>query len=116
MGGVVLTVERSWARNLADRHGVSADPVDDRARREPVITIAGARRRVDDTGVRAGAGTAAAHESTALDNAAAHDSAATTPHNTTAAARDRAADRAADDTTDHVVGRRGVRSRAGSAG
>jgi len=116
MGGVVLTVERSWAGNLADGHIVSAHPVDDRTRPEPVITIAGARRRTDDTGVRAGAGAAAAHEPTALDNAAAHDSAATTPHDTTAAARDRAADRAADDTTDHLVGRRAVSSRVGSGG
>jgi hypothetical protein len=102
VGGVVLTVERSWARDLADADSVPFHTVDDRARPEPIITAAGARRRTDDTGVRTRTGTAAAHESTALDHAAAHDSATTTPHDT-AAARNRAADHAADDITDRVV-------------
>jgi hypothetical protein len=100
VGGVVL--ERSWARDLADADGVSADPVDDHRRPEPIITTAGARRRADDTGLRARSATAAAHDSAAHDDAAAHDSAAATPHDT-AAARDRAADNPADDTTDRVV-------------
>jgi hypothetical protein len=114
VGGVVLTVERSWARDLADVDGISAHPVDDHARPELIITTAGARRRTDHAGVRARTA-AAAHDSAALDDAAAHDSAATTPHDT-AAARDRAAYHAADDTTDRVVEKRAVSSRAGSAG
>jgi hypothetical protein len=103
VGGVVLTVERSWARDPADADCVSAHPVDDHTRPELIITTAGARRRTDDTGIRARTATAPAHDSAALDDAAAHDSAATTPHDTTAAARDRAADNVADDITDRVV-------------